>query len=280
MEIFTIGGFDLSSMAAARRIALSVALTLVRCAAVIVFGLIMNFAVKNMIKAAFAKMKKRTRAGNYDTIAAVLISVTRYAAFFLVTFNVLSLFGAPVESLLAVAGVGGIAVGFGARAIVEDFITGALILAEGQFAIGDDVKINSYEGVVESIGLRVTKIRSLDGHLHIMPNSVIRTVTNMSKSFARAVVEMPIAYEERAGRVIDIIKDELSDLRASMPDVLSDPVVHGVTDINAQNVTIRIVADCAAAKNGEIERLIRLRIKERFDREGVTPPFPRCVLRE
>ena len=129
----------------------------------------------------------------HRTLEALLLHTYDAVAWFILAVAALSSLGINVASLLTVAGVGGIAVGLGAQTIVKDVFAGVLILLEEQYAVGDTVSLAGLTGEVERMTLRVTELRSFSGDLHVIPNSEIRTVSNHTRSFHRAVVD-PVSY--------------------------------------------------------------------------------------
>jgi small conductance mechanosensitive channel len=193
-----------------------------------------------------------------DTLAGVLYSLSKYALGFVGICAILGVFNVPVASILAVAGIGSVAIGFGAQSLVKDFITGFFLLFEGQFSVGDIVAIGGKSGMVEAIGMRTTRIRSFDGDAHIIPNSQILLVTNMSGSFRHAVVDAQMPYEEHTFRRLCA---EMRVVEERLPTLISAPsvlVIGGPDDGQ-----IRIIAECQTGENAAVEEEIR-RIVETF----------------
>ncbi len=249
------------------------------CAAVLVIAVIiikiLNKCVKKLIysQKGFSERKSMT-------LLTVCKSIIRYVVYFFAICQILSVFGVNVMSFIAVAGVGSIAIAFGAQSLVQDIITGMFILAEDQFAVGDVISLDGFTGTVEGIGIRSTKLRSTDGNLHIIPNGQIKIVTNMSKGFNRAVVDISVAYEEDIDNVIYVMKNELTSAFQNniISGLLKSPEVLGVVDLADSAVIIRISADSAIGENWAIEREIRRLIKKRFDKEGISIPYPQVVI--
>lgn len=215
-----------------------------------------------------------------DTLYTVCKSVSKYIIYFFVVCQILSVFGINIMSFIAVAGVGSVAIAFGAQSLVQDIITGMFILFEDQFAVGDLISIEGCSGTVEAIGIRTTRIRSTDGNVFIVPNGQIKVVTNMSKGFNRAIVDISVAYEENIDRVIEVMKDELKHIfeHEKINGLLKEPQVLGVVDLADSAVIIRISADSAIGENWSIEREIRRIIKNRFDKENISIPYPQLVV--
>ncbi len=123
------------------------------------------------------------------------------------------MFNISTTSLLATAGIGGLAIGFGAQSLVKDIITGFFILLEDQYSVGDYIQTGSYDGVVEELGLRVTKLRAFSGELHIIPNSNIQIVTNKTRGAMRALVKVSIAYEEDIDKAIKVLQQTCDEIK-------------------------------------------------------------------
>ena len=150
---------------------------------IVVVGFSLSKAVKTAIWQTFSKFPvDENRAGRYATIAKILIDIIKYGTYLIVTISVLHIFfGTTFQSFLAMVGVGGIAIAFGAQNFIRDVISGFFLLLDGQLAVGDDVTISGCAGIVEDIGLRATRIRNYDGELIIIPNGEIKIIVNRSK---------------------------------------------------------------------------------------------------
>ncbi len=255
----------------------SLAINIINSIIIIVIGQIAIWIFKKAITSFFKISKKNLPLYNSKTIITVLSSLVKYVIYAFVLIQIMTIFGASKESLLAIASIGSIAIGFGARGIAEDFFVGASILFENQFKVGDIISIDGKTGEVESIGLRITTIRSLDGDVHIFPNSSIKLVTNMSKSFNRAVVELPVSYSESIENVLNILKEEMDIAGKEIKSMISPPIIQGIVEMNNICLIIRILADCNVGDNWAVERELRLRIKTRFEKENIMPPYPHLL---
>lgn len=183
--------------------------------------------------------------------------------------------------LLASAGVAGVALGFGAQSLVKDTLSGFFILLENQFGVGDVIEIQSsaspVTGKVEDLTLRVTALRAFDGTLHIVPNGNIVVVSNKSKGWGRAIVDVRVAYDEDVDRVRSLLADLFDEIeREGLMDgwLTQRPSVLGVETLSDYGVVIRLVADTRASKRWDAERRLRERISTRLAREGVRVPLP------
>lgn len=185
-----------------------------------------------------------------------------------------------VGSLLAVAGVGTLAIGFGAQGIVEDVMSGFVIVFENQFSVGDYVIIDeTHYGIVESIGIRTTSVREFNGGLFIIHNGKIDRLVNYSKGHMKAIVEVSIAYEEDINKVTDILEGICEELYKNHEDLFKiRPEVQGVTRLDPSAVIIRVVCDEDASSKFAAENVLRQRIKEVFDEEGIEIPYNKTVI--
>ena len=192
----------------------------------------------------------------------------------------LSIFGIDPSSIIAVAGVGSVALAFGAQSLVQDILAGFFILFEDQFGVGDIISVEGCTGTVEVIGLKTTRIRSADGNVYIIPNGQVKIITNMSKGFNRAVVDIGISYESDVDYAISVMSDELKKAydNSKIKALLAPPSVLGVVDLSESAVVIRISADCNVGENWAIEREIRRIIKKRLDKENINIPYPQMVV--
>lgn len=213
-----------------------------------------------------------------NTLATVLKNLNKYVFYFIGLVPSLELFGIKTTSILATAGIGGLAIGFGAQSLVKDVITGLSILFEDQFSVGDYVKIGEYEGIVEEMGLRVTKIRGFSGELHIIPNNRIEIVTNSARGSMRALVEVSISYEEDVDRALNILEEVCKDIKETDEAIIEGPNVLGISKLGEYDIVITIVAKTEPMEQWRVERNIRKKVKEAFDREKIEIPYPKRVV--
>ena len=170
------------------------------------------------------------------------------------------------------AGVGGVAIAFGAQTLVKDIISGLFIWGEGSLAVGDVVTINDLSGTVESISIRTTTIRNYNGNLCTIPNGDIRTLTNMSRSFKRAIVNVPCPYEENQERIVAMIREEMEIAATEIDGIKTVPEVMSIVSFDTHAVMLQIAVPCPVGEHWRVERDIRTRVKARFDREGIIMP--------
>lgn len=212
-----------------------------------------------------------------NTLATILQSVVRYVIYFIAILTIIDKFGLPVASFLTAAGIGGIALAFGAQNLVRDVITGFFLLFEDQFAVGDQVTVADVTGIVEEMTLRVTKVRDVGGQLHIIPNGKIDRVTNHMGPSMRALVDVPVAYEADLHIVEDVLERVFQDFRRDFPSVVEGPRLLGVESLTDYGMVLRILARTEALKQWEAERELRRRIRLAFDEQGIELPCSRRI---
>lgn len=249
------------------------------CIIILIISLFLIKLLQKAIKKSFG-VGSRFNHSKSATMSTVGCSVVKYIIYFFMMCFMLSVWGINVNSLLAIGGVASVAVGLGAQSVISDIMAGIFILTEDQFGVGDVVCIEGYTGTVESVGMRTTRLRSMDGDVYIIPNGQIKIVTNMSKGFNRAIVDVGISYKENIDRVIDVLEKELKRIfnEKHIKGMLTEPQVLGVEELADSSVVIRIKADCNVGENWNVERQLRRLIKNAFDKEGIEIPFPQQVV--
>jgi len=222
--------------------------------------------------------KKMALGDKGRTIAPLLKSLLKYSTIFVSAVLVLRAMGIDPTPIIAGAGVIGLAVGFGAQTLVKDVISGFFLLFEGVIAVGDAITFGNSSGVVEEVGLRVTKYRTFTGELWVIPNGEIRAFGNFNRQWMRAVVPVSVAYEQDVGKAMRILEEVGKTWAAENRDiVLEAPAAQGIISFDDSAVTLRLVAKVRPLQHGGAELELRRRIKEAFDREGIEIPFPRRV---
>jgi len=189
--------------------------------------------------------------------------------------------GFNITPILASAGIVGLAVGFGAQHIVRDLISGTFNILENQIRVGDVVKINGVGGLVEKITYRIVVLRDFSHDVHVFPHGKVETLTNMTKSFSGAVIDVPVAYRTDLRRAIEVIA-QVGESMTSDPrweDQILEPLeIVGVEDFADSAIVIRTRFKTKPIKQWNAAREFRLRLKIAFDREGIEIPFPQRSL--
>jgi small-conductance mechanosensitive channel len=224
----------------------------------------------------------RSEAAKHRHSLAQVITWTTLVLIYCVTaVLVVEQLGVPVTSLVAPAAVVGVALGFGAQRIVQDVLAGFFIITERQYGFGDVIRIavpgagDPLSGAVEDVTLRITRIRSADGEVVITPNGQIVQVTNLSRDWARAVVDVPVPASVDVNRVNEVLRrvgDQAYRDDYLQPLLLDSPSVMGVETIAVDQFVVRIVARTLPGKQFEIARALRARIAAAFVHEGIRLP--------
>jgi small conductance mechanosensitive channel len=227
---------------------------------------------------AVAPLRAASRA---QTIALVLKSTATIIIYALAILTALSEVGINLAPLIAGAGIAGVALGFGAQSLVKDFLSGLFMLVEDQYGVGDVIDVGEATGTVEVVNLRTTKLRAVDGTVWYVPNGEIRRVGNMSQQWARALLDVEVAYSTDIGRAQEVVKgvaDELWHEDVWSTDILEEPEIWGVEALGASGVAIRLVVKTLPGRQWAVSRELNRRIKDRFDVEGIEIPFSQQVM--
>ncbi len=209
-----------------------------------------------------------------DTLSKLLDSVLTYVVYFIAFMMVLSVLGIDVKALLAGAGIVGLAVGFGAQSLVKDIISGFFIIFEDQFSVGDHIRIGQFEGNVETIGLRTTKIKSWTGEVHILPNGSITQVTNFSLNNSLAIIDIAISYGEDIEKAETVIAEALEAMPSQYEELTKAPELLGIQTMGPTDIVLRVVAETLPMKQAGVTRAIRKDIKLILDENGIKAPNP------
>lgn len=225
-----------------------------------------------------ATLSAREKRG--QTVAQLLNSVGRVIAIVAALIFTLDVF-INITPLLAGAGIVGLAFSFGAQSLVKDIISGFFILVEGQFAVGDIIEVAGKSGVVEQMTMRVVQIRDLRGVLHTIPNGQITTVSNQTRGWSRAVLEVGIGYGQNLDRALEVFREEADTLSSDAKwkhRLDGAPEVSGVESLGDNAVVIRTLIRTIPGAQWETAREFRRRIKNRLDAEGIEIPFPQRTM--
>lgn len=222
--------------------------------------------------------KSARSAQRATTLNYIMGSTLKAVILFAGIMMALSEIGINITPILASAGIAGLAVGFGAQSLVKDVITGFFIIMEDQYGVGDIVEIDGKMGTVEKMNLRITQLRNLDGSVITVPNGAVSLVSNMSKEWARAVVEVNVPFEVDVDYALAVMLEEGVKLREEQPDLLiEEPTAPGVVNFAESALTLRVMVKTAPLEQWGVGREWRRRIKARFDREGIEIAVPHRI---
>ena len=220
------------------------------------------------------------RVQRAETVGALLKSVASFAIWTLAGLMALGTLGVDLGPLIAGAGIVGVAVGFGSQNLVRDFISGIFMLMEDQYGVGDVVDAGPATGTVEGVGLRTTRLRDVNGTLWHIPNGEIRRVGNRSQGWARALVDVAVAYStdlDDATRTIERVAHDLYGDPHWAPRILEQPEVWGVEELGPDGIRVRLVAKTRPLEQWNVARELRARLKVAFDQAGIEVSAQKAV---
>ena len=233
----------------------------------------------------FVYEKDPLQASEAKKRAHTLGNILRHAFLIIITFvavlMILGELGIQLGPLLATAGIGALAIGFGAQGLVKDLISGFFIILENQYRIGDVIEVAGVSGLVESVSLRKTVLRDLQGKVHTIPNGEIKVVSNFSKEWSRSVLDLGISYRDDIDQIVDLLIRIGKEMESEEPykSAILEPLqVLGVEKFEESQMVIRMMVKTAPLKQWDVGRELRRRIKIRFDEKGIQLPFPHRVL--
>jgi moderate conductance mechanosensitive channel len=222
--------------------------------------------------------RRRQRAATLGSLLRSIASFVIYGTAFVL---VLGEFGVDLAPIIASAGVIGVAVGFGAQNLVKDFISGIFMMLEDQYGVGDAVDFGSASGTVESIGLRVTTIRDVEGTLWYVRNGAISRVGNFSQHFSIALVDLPVGHGADLARATELAEHAAQAAVAEPPlaeDLLGEVSVLGVQSVTADGVTLRVTVKTRPGQQAVVRRALYEAIATAFTEAGIPPPGPSTAL--
>lgn len=216
-----------------------------------------------------------------ETLARVLRYITTVLISLVAGMLALSELGISIAPILGAAGVVGIAVGFGAQSLIKDYFNGFFMLLENQIRHGDVVEVCAKTGVVEDITLRYVCLRDNEGNVHYVPNGQITIVTNKSRDYAYALIDVGVAYREDADEVGEVMREVAATLRTDPvigPKILADIEIQGVQELADSAVILRCRFKTVALEQWNVRRAFLGRIKRTFDARGIEIPYPHLTV--
>jgi small conductance mechanosensitive channel len=258
---------------------------LIRIGIILVIAWVMLSLSRRLISILRIQLQKHTDNPEQLNRLNTLGRVFRYAIAVIITLItgmlLLSEFGISIAPILASAGIAGLAIGFGAQSLVRDYFTGLFLLLENQVHQGDVVEVAGKGGLVEEITLRYIRLRDYDGSVHFIPNGAVTTVTNRSRGFAYALLDIGVAYRENIDEVFEVIREVAATMRADEnlgPLILEELDLAGVEDWADSAIIIRFRIKVLPLQQWTVKRAFLLQLKREFDRRGIEIPFPHVTL--
>lgn len=248
--------------------------TLLESIAIIIFVWILN-KVCLLIVSFSTKKGKRS-----ETIGNLLKGFVKILSILIAAFLILGAWGVDTPTLLAGAGILGLAISFGAQSLLEDMFAGLAIITQKLFVVGDIVELEHMRGTVKEIGLRVTKIEDLNGDVLIINNSDIKNVINTSSSLSIAICDIGVEYGADLEKIEEVIKNNLDSIRNNIPNIKEGPFYYGVDQLADSAVVCRIVAKTEEQNKHSVRRALNREVKLLFDKHNINIPFPQLTIHQ
>lgn len=213
-----------------------------------------------------------------QTVGALFSSIIKYGSVVVMVFLILAAWGVQTQTLLAGAGILGLALSFGAQSLIEDVISGLFLIFERQFQVGDVIQIDSFRGTVIEIGIRATRFEDVNGDIKIVNNSDIRGAINTSAHLSLAICDVSVSYGANLKEIEKIILEALPNIKDMIPEIQEGPTYRGVQSLGESSVVLRVVAKAQEMKKYQVTRDLNRAIKLLFDEKGISIPFPQLVV--
>lgn len=233
-----------------------------------------NMLIDRILGRALTRQGRFMDERKLKTLSRLAKNVMRYVIYFVAGVMILDEFGINTASLLAGAGIAGLAVGFGAQNLVRDVINGFFLLFEDQFGVGDYVTLGDISGVVEEMGLRVTKVRDFGGQLHIVPNGQISRVTNHMGAAMRVMFDVDVHYDTDINYALEVLQKAFEKARQEIDTIVDGPTALGVRELGDSSIKILVLARTKPMEQWAVERELKRRIKYALDEAGIQIPYP------
>jgi moderate conductance mechanosensitive channel len=272
-----------------------------KIAFIVVLALVINYLLRRTIRRTVAKIAAtggherlsldQPRAATVDparalagerrmqrtqALGSVLSSGVSVIVFTTAIVMILGEMGVSLGPILASAGIAGVALGFGAQNLIKDFLAGIFVVVEDQYGVGDVIDAGLASGTVEEVGLRITRLRDLNGVIWYVRNGEVVRVGNKTQGWAMATIDVMVAYDEDLGKVDSIIErvtDELAEDEEWKSKIVEKAQILGVESVAGDAVTIRVMIKTAPLVSSDVARELRARLKEAFDDAGIRVPL-------
>lgn len=258
---------------------------LLHVVAILILAWIFTHLSRRLVRLFHTHMNAHHATAEETRRVETLVRVFRYTSSVIISLVAgmlaLSELGISIAPILGAAGVVGLAVGFGAQSLIKDYFNGFFLLIENQIRQGDVVEVCDKGGLVEDVTLRHVRLRDYDGNVHYIPNGLITTVTNKSRDYAFAVVDVSIGYGESIDRACETMRQVARELRASDlfgGRILDDLEIAGVEQWADSALILRCRFKTVALQQWDVRRELLRRVKEAFDAHGIEIPYPHLDL--
>lgn len=222
-----------------------------------------------------------TKRGNRSTtVGQLIISVLKYGLAIVGLFLILSAWGVETPTLLASAGIIGLAISFGAQSLIADVLSGLFIIFEKQFAVGDIIEIGDFRGEVIEIGIRVTKYVNIAGDIKTINNSEIRSAINTTSNYSPVICDFAISYEADLEKVEQVLIENLPRIKERVPNIKEGPTYRGVAELGENGVIVRIYAKTLELDKYQARRDINREIRLILAENNIQVPYQQVVIHQ
>lgn len=241
---------------------------------VLIIIFILRKIILNLIHTSFSNYRKKEAysSGRLNTLETVTKNFAQYFLFFVMIYSVLTIIGVPVGSLIAGAGIAGVAIGLGAQGFINDVITGFFIIYERQLDVGDHVILDSVEGIVEQVGLRTTQVKSFNGTMNYIPNRQILIVSNLSRGNQQVIIDIRINPDEDIEAVKKIMSEVNNTLMETIPEIKSEPNIIGLINLPNGTFVVRCALYATSGSQLSVKSKLTTAYVESLTKAGITIP--------
>ncbi|MBO0475826.1 mechanosensitive ion channel family protein [Vagococcus sp. DIV0080] len=235
---------------------------------------ILRKIIIKFIHTSFANYRKKDvySPNRLKTLETLTKNFSQYLLFFIMIYTVLTILGVPVSSLIAGAGIAGVAIGLGAQGFINDVITGFFIIYERQLDVGDHVILDQVEGTVEQVGLRTTQVKSFNGTMNYIPNRQILIVSNLSRGNQRVLIDIRVNPDEDIERVKRIMQAVNDEIVANTPEIRSEPNIVGLINLPNGTFVVRCLLYAVSGSQLTVSSKLTTAYVEALTKEGINIP--------
>ncbi|MBU1143345.1 MAG: mechanosensitive ion channel family protein [Firmicutes bacterium] len=248
--------------------------TILESLTIVIFVWVLNKVLQFLI---LVLTNKKNRS---MTLGKLFGSIVRYLSFIVAVFLILSAWGVQTPTLLAGAGILGLAISFGAQSLIEDIFAGLFIIFEKQFVVGDIIQIGSHRGIVKEIGIRITKVEDLNGDVLIINNSDVRGAINTSTNPSVSMCMISIEYGSDLKKIEKVIMENLESIKKSIPEIIEGPFYDGLESLADSSIVIRVSAKTDELYKNRVKRALNREMILLFEKNNINIPFPQLVIHQ
>ena len=243
----------------------------------VIIGIILYKILKKTInKLMLGNIRRLKISQQYrlKTVNMLIVNIIKYVIVIIVILATLATFGVNVNSLIAGLGVTTAIIGLAFQDLAKDLIAGVFIITEGQYELGDTIEVDGFMGEVVSIGLKTTQIKNYKGATKIIGNHYMNNMINYSLHNSLAVIDVGTGYEHSPEEVEKVLNNLAKQLNGTIKEAKGDIQILGINELDSSSVVYRVTLEVNSMKQYEVERFLRKKIKEAFDKANIKIPFP------